>query len=243
MSARIPTTTHPPNEFFFAHQLPESAPSSHFTLMKRSLRSEFHLTWCQLCSKRSHLEILCKCRLPPHIEVVSLVGRGRLGEGPELILVELGAQQGGHHGQGSSEGPVSLGVDEQLVSQSCSVTRPCHHNSQETAQIRHHLRDLHKDSPLLRPRKTSPQGTKSLKNCLYALLETDPGDPEVVVVVPTYNVDVVHVSCRDFLSNLRYQVQSELDIIRLAGFRVYIPFRENKLGLMKGKAQTYHRLR
>ena len=83
------------------------------------------------------------------VKVVSLVGRGRLGEGPELVLVELGAQQGGHHRQGSSEGPVSLGVDQQLVSQSCSVTRPCHHNSQETAQIRHHLRDLHKDSPLL----------------------------------------------------------------------------------------------
>ena len=79
-------------------------------------------------------------------------------------------------------------------------------------------------------------------NCLYAFLETDL-DLEVVVVVPTYNVDVVHVSCRDFLSNLRYQVQSELNVVRLAGFRVYIPFRENTLGLMKGKAQTYHRLR
>ena len=55
--------------------------------------------------------------------------------------------------------------------------------------------------------------------------------------IPTYNVDVVHVSCRDFLSNLRYQVQSELNVVRLAGFRVYIPFRENTLGLMKGKAR------
>ena len=72
-------------------------------------------------------------------------------------------------------------------------------------------------------------------NCLYAFLETDL-DLEVVVV-PTYNVDVVHVSCRDFLSNLRYQVQSELNVVRLAGFRVYIPFRENTLGLMKGKAR------
>ena len=58
--------------------------------------------------------------------------------------------------------------------------------------------------------------------CLYAFLETDL-DLEVVVVVPTYNVDVVHVCCQDFLSNLRYQVQSELNIVRLAGFRVYIP--------------------
>ena len=62
-------------------------------------------------------------------------------------------------------------------------------------------------------------------NCLYAFLETDL-DLEVVVVEPTYYVDVVHVSCRNLLSNLLYQVQGELDIVRLAWLRVNIPHME-----------------
>ena len=44
--------------------------------------------------------------------------------------------------------------------------------------------------------------------------------------VLTYDVDVVHVSCRDLLANLRYQVQGELDIVRLARLGVNIPHME-----------------
>ena len=58
---------------------------------------------------------------------------------------------------------------------------------------------------------------------------------EVLFFLPTYNVDVVHVSCRDLLTNLLYQVQSELDIVCLAGLGVDIPHRETQLDVRKGE--------
>ena len=65
--------------------------------------------------------------------------------------------------------------------------------------------------------KRSAQGTK----CSKCLVES------LLVCLPTYNVDVVHVSCRDLLTNLLYQVQGELDVVRLAGLGVDIPHRKN----------------
>ena len=61
--------------------------------------------------------------------------------------------------------------------------------------------------------------------------------------LPTYNVDVVHISCRDLLTNLLYQVQSELDIVRLAGLGVDIPHKHNWMTGMKRYDPAYHRLR
>ena len=52
-------------------------------------------------------------------------------------------------------------------------------------------------------------------------------------VLLTDNVDILHVSCRDLLANLLYQVQSELDIISLAWLRVNIPHNENTIRLME----------
>ena len=48
--------------------------------------------------------------------------------------------------------------------------------------------------------------------------------------LPTYNIDVVHISCRDLLTNLLDQVQGELDIVRLAGLGVDIPHKQNTIG-------------
>ena len=71
-----------------------------------------------------HLKLLSKCRPPPHVKVVCLVGLGGLGEGPELVLVVLGPYQGGDHRQRPPERPVSLRADQQLVSESRSVAGP-----------------------------------------------------------------------------------------------------------------------
>ena len=59
----------------------------------------------------------------------------------------------------------------------------------------------------------------------------------------TYNIDVVHVSCRDLLTNLLDQVQGELDIISLAWLRVNIPHRKQNLRDSPLDLKAYHRLR
>ena len=70
----------------------------------------------------SNLEILAEGWHDRHVEVVGLVVWGGLGEGPELVLVVLRTDQGGDHGQGSLEGSVGPGVDQDLVGQGGSVT-------------------------------------------------------------------------------------------------------------------------
>ena len=83
--------------------------------------------------------------------------------------------------------------------------------------------------------KRSAQGTK----CSKCLVES------LLVCLPTYDIDVVHVSCRDLLTNLLYQVQGELEIVRLAGLRVDIPHRKTQLDEWNGEKcnPAYHRLR
>ena len=69
-----------------------------------------------------NLEIIVEGRHHRHVEVISLVVGGGLGEGPELVLVVLRTYQRGDHGQGSLEGSVRPGVDHDLVGEGGAVT-------------------------------------------------------------------------------------------------------------------------
>jgi len=68
------------------------------------------------------LKIICKCWHHGDIEVVRVSSISRLGKLPELIIVVLRSYQGGNHGECSFEWSVSSSVDEDLVSQSSSIT-------------------------------------------------------------------------------------------------------------------------
>ena len=70
----------------------------------------------QGCDANEYLKVIIESRCDGNIKVVGLSTSSRLRKLPELVIVVLGPNERGDHGEGSLEGSVSSGVDQELVS-------------------------------------------------------------------------------------------------------------------------------
>ena len=68
-----------------------------------------------------YLKVIVESRCDGNIKVVGFSISSRLRELPELVIVVLWPNERGDHWEGSLEGSVSPGVDEELVGESSSV--------------------------------------------------------------------------------------------------------------------------